>query len=468
MAKKTIILLTLLCVGLEARAADLANPRPIPFWGGNEIQGLTFKDDYRSLDVSMPLPTIPYFPKLSYHRQAFEAKSQIGGWQSGGAHSIKAHLPFGLTFEAGNRLDKFGSRDSEFVGINFSYSNLGNHDSNKFFSRNNSKRMAVQPEGLASQEGGGRFWSIVGPLAIGATIGYLMEDDRPSVTRTNQSNYSPNNNGQNPSDGNSSSSGPTAQWNMIWNDEFNSNQLNEEKWSSTDSYSRDPCFGGGNNEQQCYTSHNSSSQNISFSEGKLVLTARQESGLGWGRTYTSGRIQSNGKGDFTYGRFEASIKLPTGQGSWPAFWMLPSINSVDWPSRGEIDIMEAINLGSSGSGTIHGTAHFGDPHTYIGGSSIINDVNAFNTYAVEWYPDEIRWFLNGNQYYQLAEDRYFSSDFPGDPNAPFDQDFHLILNFAVGGQWPGNSDGQNFPRQMEVDYVRVYECSGNDYSDCKQ
>ena len=199
---------------------------------------------------------------------------------------------------------------------------------------------------------------------------------------------------------------------------------------------------------------------VSFSGGNLILTARRADGvLDQGRTYTSGRIQSNGKGDFTYGKFEASIKLPTGQGSWPAFWMLPSRNNVDWPSRGEIDIMEAVNLGGSGGRTIHGTAHWGDPHTYLGGSDLLSDINDFHTYTVEWYPDEIRWFLNGDEYYRLTQNQWFSSDASDDPNAPFDQDFHLILNFAVGGNWPGASDGSNFPRQMEVDYVRVYECA---------
>ena len=198
-----------------------------------------------------------------------------------------------------------------------------------------------------------------------------------------------------------------------------------------------------------------------------MLTARPATGLSQGRTYTSGRVQSNGKGDFTYGKFEASIKLPTGQGSWPAFWMLPSRDNVDWPSRGEIDIMEAINLGGAGGSTIHGTAHWGDPHTYLGGSANLSDIDDFHTYTVEWYPDEIRWFLNGNQYYRLTQDQWFSSDAPNDVNAPFDQDFHMILNFAVGGQWPGNSDGTNFPRQMEVDYVRVYQCEGDDPLACK-
>lgn len=437
------------------------------FWGGVKLNGLAVEEDVRSLDAEVSLATIPYVPKLSYKRQAYEYRDSFDGWRSGGAHSLTAHLPYGLTLEAGHRIDGFGDRTSDFVGLTFTYSNLKDHYNNMY----HGKISATQETAQKRRNKGGRLWSIVAPLALGLAVGELMADDSPRTRLASTANTAPGtgNTNNNPPAGNGDNSGsPSSQWNMVWNDEFNGNALDTSMWSSTDSYGRDQCFGGGNNEQQCYTSHESASQNITFSNGKLVLTARQATGLGWGRTYTSGRIQSNGKGDFTYGRFEASIKLPTGQGSWPAFWMLPSINSVDWPSRGEIDIMEAINLGGSGNGTIHGTAHFGDPHTYLGGSDIISDVNAFNTYAVEWYPDEIRWFLNGNQYYQLSQDRWFSSDAPGDTNAPFDQNFHLILNFAVGGQWPGNSDGQNFPRQMEVDYVRVYECPGNDYSACKQ
>jgi len=452
-----------------ADAQDNLAPTTVPNWGGMELQGLTVENDFRKLDVAVPLPAVPYLPKLSFHRHAYETKGRFGGWQKGGARALKAHLPFGLELEAGHRLDRFGNRDSEFVGLTFTYSHLQDHHENWHYGRLGANRGAPMPEHIGADRGKVSFWQLARPIFLGAALALALDDDSETTAASSGSG------GQLPGDNGSGGSGgagdggddggddgvsPPGPWNMVWNDEFNGNALDTIMWSSTDSYGRDQCFGGGNNEQQCYTSHESPSQNISFSNGNLVLTARLAGGvLNQGRTYTSGRIQSNGKGDFTYGKFEASIKLPTGQGSWPAFWMLPSGNSVDWPSRGEIDIMEAINLGGSGIGDIHGTAHFGDPHTYLGGSDIISDVNAFNTYAVEWYPDEIRWFLNGDEYYRLTQDQWFSSDASNDPNAPFDQDFHLILNLAVGGQWPGNSDGQNFPRQMEVDYVRVYECA---------
>ena len=436
--KRSFILAALCAAGASSQAADRSEQTVLPLWGGTEVQELTLENDLRFLDVSMPLPAVPYFPKLSYHRQAFETKSKIGDWKSGGAHSIKAHLPFGLTFEAGHRLDGFGNRDDEFVGITFTYSHLRDHHKNLHYGRLDTKRHASQSGASNESLFSGRFWSIAGPFAIGAAIGLLIEDD------------------------NSSGNASSEKWKLAWSDEFNTNALDLRKWSTTDSYGRDQCFGGGNDEQQCYTG---SSQNISLSNGKLLLTARPSSGLGWGRTYTSGRIQSNGKGDFTYGRIEASIKLPSGKGSWPAFWMLPSRDSVNWPRGGEIDIMEAVNLGVGGQDKVHGTVHFGDPLASEGGYTDLSDINGFHIYALEWYPDEIRWFLDGRQYYSVTEDQITKN--PGAEVSPFDKNFHLILNLAIGGRWPGPSDGLNFPRQMEVDYVRVYECGSGNPNLCK-
>ena len=196
------------------------------------------------------------------------------------------------------------------------------------------------------------------------------------------------------------------------------------------------------------------SQNVEIADGNLILTARSASGLSQGRTYTSGRVQSRGKGDFTYGKFEARIKLPGGQGSWPAFWMLPTPSDGSsggdygtWAASGEIDIMEAVNLGATAPGCaapcqdIHGTLHFGGqwPNNAQtpSGSSTLTDIDAFHTYAIEWYPDEMRWFLDGQQYHSRNQNEWYSQGAPNDPNAPFDRDFHLILNLAVGGNWPG-------------------------------
>ena len=458
--KHCIGVLVFLCVVAGAAdAQDNITPITVPSWGGLELQGLTVENDFRELDVAVPLPALPYMPKMSFHRYAYETKGRFGGWQKGGARVLKAYLPFGLELEAGHRLDRFGHRESEFVGLTFTYSHLQDHHENWHYGRLGADRGAPMPEHIGTDRGKVSFWQLARPIFLGAAMALALDaDSETTVTGSDSGGQLPGDNGGGGSGSSGSGSGPDADgWELIWFDEFSESTLDTNKWSTADSYGRSMCNGGENNEQQCYTS---SPQNVSFSGGNLILTARLASGvLDQGRTYTSGRIQSNGKGDFTYGKFEASIKLPTGQGSWPAFWMLPSRNSVDWPSRGEIDIMEAVNLGGSGGRTIHGTAHWGDPHTYLGGSDLLSDINDFHTYTVEWYPDEIRWFLNGDEYYRLTQNQWFSSDASDDPNAPFDQDFHLILNFAVGGNWPGASDGSNFPRQMEVDYVRVYECA---------
>ena len=433
----------------------------VPLWGGLHVQSLDITDDYQSIDVNMPLPALPYMPRFSYHHHAYETETRFSrAGQSGGARSLQAHLPFGLTLEAGHRVDAFGRREDEFIGLTFRYSDLKWHNERIPLRRLGVDRGAPMPEGLRKNEGGGSFWRIAGSVALVAILAG-GGGGGSSSSSNNQVNNNPIG-----ADG----------WQLVWQDNFDGNALDLNKWNTGDSYGRDQCFGGGNNEQQCYTSD---AQNISLSGGNLVLTALQADGLAQGRTYTSGRIQSNGKGDFTYGKFEARIKLPGGQGSWPAFWMLPSERTYgEWAASGEIDIVEAVNLGGTADNCpapcrdIHGTLHFGgvwpENSQTPSGTSTLSDINAFHTYAVEWYPDEMRWFIDGTQYALRTQNQWSSSGAPGDPNAPFDQSFHMIFNLAIGGNWPGASDGQNFPRQMEVDYVRVYQCGGDAPSACKQ
>lgn len=440
MIKNVCAVIVAVCLYGSAQATDYLDRYP-PLFGDVGIHKIAVEENYRAFDIAIPLLNAASLPELTYHRRVQDVRNHLSGWRRSGSHSVKANLTDGWALEAGRRFDRFGHPDDGFIGLSYTYrSTSANYNFIK------EKRLGVDrgaqiPDHLRKDKKGLGMFTTAFSIAL---VAFLADDD-DGATRVND--------------------GPTANnWTLAWSDEFSGSTLDTSKWSTTDSYGRDQCFGGGNNEQQCYTS---SGQNISVEDGKLVLTARPATGLSQGRTYTSGRVQSNGKGDFTYGKFEASIKLPTGQGSWPAFWMLPSRDNVDWPSRGEIDIMEAVNLGGNGGSTIHGTAHWGDPHTYLGGSANLSDIDDFHTYTVEWYPDEIRWFLNGNQYYRLTQDQWFSSDAPNDVNAPFDQDFHMILNFAVGGNWPQASDGTNFPRQMEVDYVRVYQCEGDDPLACK-
>ena len=241
---------------------------------------------------------------------------------------------------------------------------------------------------------------------------------------------------------------------LVWADEFDGETLDQSKWSYQigDGCDIHPDLcGWGNNELQYYRR-----ANAVVSDGTLKIEARRESA--GGRNYTSARLRSIDQGDWTYGRFEARIKLPFGQGIWPAFWMLPTDEVYGgWPESGEIDIMELIG---SEPATVHGTIHYGRPWPNNASSGtafhlqqgIFND--AFHEFAVEWEPNEIRWYVDGYHYFtrtrtDVAPNRW-----------PFDQDFHFLLNVAVGGNWPGNPDGSTiFPQIMEVDYVRVYDLS---------
>jgi beta-glucanase (GH16 family) len=432
----------------EAFGPDAAT-QPFGIGGAVQVEAIHASSQDRRLEISVPLP---FAPRVTFHRQSYDLYNPFGyaGYR-GGVQSLRAALPLGLTLEAGSRINEFDQRHNDFVGLTFRLSDLRLSDGRYASSRRAAYKGAPLPDATPQSSGGFPFLRTAGTLAL---IGLLAGGGGGG----GGGKASPP---DDPTDGPPDGSG---EWNLVWNDEFDGTALDSRKWSMTDSYGRDPCFGGGNQEQQCYTS---SLDNVRVVDGKLVLTARPEAGLEQGRSYTSGRVQSAGKADFTYGKFEARIKLAGGQGSWPAFWMLPTGQSYgSWPLSGEIDIMEAVNLGVDNQAVL-GTLHFGAPHRYIGGETTIDDINAFHTFTVEWYPDEMRWSVNGSQYASKIENEWFSSGAIGDANAPFDRDFHMILNLAIGGQLPGPTDGLNFPRQMEVDYVRVYECDGATMSACK-
>ncbi|MCM8568646.1 family 16 glycosylhydrolase [Gramella jeungdoensis] len=237
--------------------------------------------------------------------------------------------------------------------------------------------------------------------------------------------------------------------NIIWQDEFDGTDLDLLKWTYQigDGCDQNIC-GWGNNELQSYQE-----ANVEVSNGTLKITARKERIRG--SQYTSGRINSKGKADFTYGRFEASIKLPAGDGLWPAFWMLPTDEFYGtWPQSGEIDIMEYV---ASNPDEILGYIHYGDPYpdnqsqgnTY----KLQNDVfyNEFHEFAIEWEPGEIRWYMDGILYSTKTTQDISPA------NWPFDKDFHFLLNVAVGGNLGGEVNDSMLPATMEVDYVRVYD-----------
>jgi beta-glucanase (GH16 family) len=233
---------------------------------------------------------------------------------------------------------------------------------------------------------------------------------------------------------------PTG-WTLSWADEFNGTALDTGKWNIEVNGD-----GGGNGELQYYTAR---PENIRVTGGNLVIEARKEAYNG--KQYTSGRITTQGKFSQAFGRMEARIKIPTGKGTWPAFWMLGnSINTVSWPRSGEIDIMEHVNNDAPNYGTIHWADANGN-HVSYGNPSAALDFSQFHVYAIEWDTSAIRWYVDGV--------KFSEANIAGGINntQAFQSPFFLLLNLAVGGQWPGSPDGSTvFPSQMLVDYVRVY------------
>ena len=237
---------------------------------------------------------------------------------------------------------------------------------------------------------------------------------------------------------------PEPSWVLDWSDEFDGATLDARIWVAE--------VGGhgfGNNELQYYTAR---PENVRVSDGFLIIEARKEKYEN--RGYTSARIKTAGLKERTYGRYEARIKVPKGQGIWPAFWMLGSdIGTTGWPRSGEIDIME--NIGKEPSivhGTLHGPGYsgehaFGKP-SVLAGAKYADD---FHVFAVEWEPREIRWYRDG-QLYHTARPEVVKGDWV------FEHPFFVLLNLAVGGYWPGYPDTTTvFPQRMVVDYVRVYK-----------
>jgi beta-glucanase (GH16 family) len=231
----------------------------------------------------------------------------------------------------------------------------------------------------------------------------------------------------------------SAQWVMIWNDEFDNSTLDNTKWINDVGGN-----GWGNNEAQYYTAGNA---NLTIANGEAKFTAKDEQ-LGTNE-YTSAKIISKNLFDIQYGKIEGRMKIPMGKGLWPAFWMLGSnIDAVSWPQCGEIDIMEHINNETK----VHGTAHWNNVnHQYLGGI-INNDPTVFHTYSITWDSLAIKWYMDGQLYYLLNIQNNVNG------TEEFHEKFYLILNLAVGGNWPGYPDGTTvFPADFVVDYVRVYK-----------
>jgi beta-glucanase (GH16 family) len=253
-----------------------------------------------------------------------------------------------------------------------------------------------------------------------------------------------------------------ATWSLVWSDEFNGTGLDAAKWTPDIGNGCPDLCGWGNNELQYYRA-----ENVSVSGGNLVLTALAESYGGY--SFTSGKVHTRDKYSVLYGRIEMRAKIPTGGGMWPAFWMMPQ-DAVygEWAASGEIDIMEAANSTTSIGGTIHYGGSWPN-NTSSGGSYSsggINFADDFHIYAVEWEPDTIRWYVDHVLYHTETSDTWYTDAAPGNPRAPFDEDFYIILNAAVGGNYTGCTDpgciSATFPQYYLIDYVRVYEDIPND------
>ncbi len=276
---------------------------------------------------------------------------------------------------------------------------------------------------------------------------------------------------------------PADQWKPTWSDEFDGDEVDKKKWDFDlsngfrDDRANQWIPGWGNAELQYYTDQPS---NVFVADGMLHIVARKESHEQF--NYTSARIKSRRRDrsalfNQTYGRFEFRAKLPTGQGIWPALWMLPQEDTYGtWAASGEIDVLESRGQKPHEIlGTIHygsrwpSNKHSGETYQLPNGGTIAD----FHVYAIEWEPGEIRWFLDGQQF--AAQSSWWSSTKENDKGgalptteaeieawpAPFDHPFYIVMNVAVGGKFLGNPDETTkFPAELLIDYVRVFEKVG--------
>ncbi|MDP7126258.1 MAG: glycoside hydrolase family 16 protein [Candidatus Marinimicrobia bacterium] len=248
-------------------------------------------------------------------------------------------------------------------------------------------------------------------------------------------------------------------WELVWNDEFDGDAIDDQKWNKL-------LWRPGwvNNELQAYTDRDT---NLFVQDDNLVIRALIEpgffgtdyTGTSYTADYTSGRLNTAGKGEWTYGRFDTRAKLPKGIGSWPAIWMLGSnISTVGWPHCGEIDIMEHVGFDE---GNIHASIHTTD-YNHVNGTQKSGQViiptatDSFHVYSLEWDSTYIRYLVDDEPYFFIYNDSNGDED-----KWPFNKPQYIILNLAVGGDWGGAQgiDPTVFPMEMKVDYVRVFEKS---------
>lgn len=277
-------------------------------------------------------------------------------------------------------------------------------------------------------------------------------------------------------------------WQLVWADEFSGNTLDRTKWRPEMS-----CWGGGNNERQCYTDR---SKNIRVKDGQLHLLAFKEKFRGPDRPpeiaanpnpmraqpYTSGKIRTLGLASWKYGKIEFRAKPPKGQGTWPAVWMMPADSAYGgWPRSGEIDILEGVNLGATcpqcegqvGENRMISAIHFGDyapknkwRDTRVALPSHALPSDDFHVWKLEWGKGVLRFYLDGRKYWELKTDDWETASplAQGNPNAPFDQPFYIMANLAIGGKLSEDNNDRGVakdvvPAVFAIDWIRIYKCS---------
>ncbi len=297
-----------------------------------------------------------------------------------------------------------------------------------------------------------------GDLDVTVESGVQTETPNAGSSHTGSSNTgsttTPDNNTGEDTDADVDSDQNTEAYHLIWNDEFDGEALNTAIWNYE---IHEP--GWVNNELQEYTN---STDNIFLRDGKLVIKAIKTTDESGDDYYTSGKVTTQNKQNFTYGKVVVSAKVSEGQGLWPAIWMMPADESFygQWPKCGEIDIMEVLGHQPN---VAYGTIHYGEPHEEQQGTYILESgsfADSFHEFSVEWEPGEMRFYVDGILYHTVND--WFTAKAGEDEvayPAPFDQPFYVQLNQAVGGNWPGNPDETtDFDNaEFEIDYVRVYQ-----------
>jgi len=279
-------------------------------------------------------------------------------------------------------------------------------------------------------------------------------------------------------------------WTLVWADEFDGSKLDRKKWKPEKS-----CWGGGNQERQCYTDR---PKNIKVADGNLHLIAHKETFTGPDlppefsnkpypqktQEYTSGKIRTLGISSWKYGKVEFRAKPPKGQGTWPAVWMMPA-NSVygGWPLSGEIDILEGVNLGATcdtcmggvGENRMISAIHFGDyaPKNKLHDTRVALPSNAlpsdeFHIWTLEWGEGVMRFYLDGRKYWELTSDDWETASplAKSNPVAPFDQPFYIMTNLAIGGGLSEKNNDKGVasnvtPSAFLIDWIRIYQCSSD-------